>query len=740
MRRKLGLRSRVAGLVTIAAAAAAILFVIAGASASPVTGAVNTTDDPGFAGPPTSGALLGAPTQACLNGGTHSTPAVNCNIYQNKTDVFLSGSPNPAALGAGTYFFAVLVPGGQPDPNDGGAKNLSDTNCLPYTLLTTPACGGQNGDGTTIASGDAVTNREFSSDGTGNITPLNSSTHAYDAANQEIQAAPFDDTTNPGGVYILATCKISDGQAFVASPGTVDPRDCKYDAFKVKVTPPGGGKPPAAELSVSKDANPTFDHEFGWSITKSASSCPVTNPCDASSATVTYTVTVSHDAGHDTNWMVTGTITILNFNDFAVSGVNIDDVINKTAEPAGNDPANIDYDQDTNATCSVTDGTGETVPAYDNGTAMPGVFQTDYTCTWNSSGPATNSEYNTVGIDWPLTTGSDDTADLPAGAADFTLPFTFSDPTLTDNCANVTDTFNGGSADQLGYVCANNNPAASMLNNPNGPPPPPLTNFHESYTAGACPATATCGTGKFTFTYTRTITPDPTSVTGCTSFSNTAGFADNSGPDVDHGQHVGTAGATVSICGPRFTPGYWKNHLADSVSGTGHPWSDSSCTSTALKNAGGSCSTNGPFAKQWANSNQWKCLGASDNCSPPPGYKIDTILKAAQVFNSMNCSNTGSASQLNQNAIGCLAGHLLSAKYNRNINDSSACIDATIAQADTFLGNTLNTGIRNNGTTNPATYGYIGPSGNYSNITAAQRSTAISLKTALDNYNNGGGC
>jgi hypothetical protein len=737
MRKKLGLRSRVAGLVALTAAAAAVLLLVVGASATPVTGAVNTTDDPTWNGPNNDGldasgnTILGAPTQACLNGGSHSDPAVNCNIYQNKTDVFLSGTPNPAALGAGTYFFAVLVPGGQPDPNDGGAKNLSDKNCLPYTSQTSPACGGHNGDGSTIASGDLVTNREFSSDGTGNITPLGSSTHAYDGrvGHQEIQVAPYDDTTNPGGVYILATCKISDSQGFVAFVGTVDPRDCKYDAFKVKVTPPPNGKPPAAELSVSKDANPTFDHEFGWTITKSASSCPVTNPCDASSATVTYTVTVTHDAGQDTNWMVTGTITILNFNDFAVSSVNINDVINKTAEPAGNDPSNIAYDQDANASCSVTDGTGVTVPAYDSGTAMPGSLQRDYSCTWNPSGPASNSEYNTVGIDWPFTAGSDDTADLPAGAADFTLPFTFSDPTLTDNCANVTDTFNGGTADQLGFFCANNNPTATNLGT--------LPNFHESYTPGSCLGTA-CGTGAFTFTYTRTIIPDPTSATGCTSFSNSASFADNSGPDVAHGQHVGTAGATVSICGPRFTPGYWKNHLADAVSV--HTWSDGSCGTTALKNAGGSCSTLGPFAKQYTNSAHWKCLGAADNCTPPPGYKVDTILNAAKVFNAMNCSNTGSVSQMNQNAIGCLAGHLLSAKYNRNINDSSNCIDATITQADAFLGNTSNTGIRNNGTTNPATYGYIGPAGNYSNITAAQRNTAISLKTALDNYDNGGGC
>src|SRR5690348_10621737 len=82
-----GVLAAVTGLVAIALA----LLMIGGAGANPVTGAVNTTDDPNWSGPPDNvgGVLLGAPTQACLNGGTHSTPAVNCNIYLSKTDVFL---------------------------------------------------------------------------------------------------------------------------------------------------------------------------------------------------------------------------------------------------------------------------------------------------------------------------------------------------------------------------------------------------------------------------------------------------------------------------------------------------------------------------------------------------------------------------------------------------------------------------------------------------------------------------
>ena len=74
--------------------------------------------------------------------------------------------------------------------------------------------------------------------------------------------------------------------------------------------------------------------------------------------------------------------------------------------------------------------------------------------------------------------------------------------------------------------------------------------------------------------------------------------------------------------------------------------------------------------------------------------------------------------------MGCLAGHLLSAKYNRNINTSDPCINATIAAADAFL-------LAN---------GYIGPGGSYTGIGVVNRNTAIALKTSLDNYDNGGFC
>jgi hypothetical protein len=115
-------------------------------------------------------------TGHCKNG----NPNTNCNIYDGKQYVWLNGGPSVAYVGDGTYFFAVLDPGGQADPNDGAAKNLSDDY-------------------------DAYTNRRFSVSG-GTVSYSGS----HDFNGNKIRLMPYADTTNPGGVYILAICSLAD--------------------------------------------------------------------------------------------------------------------------------------------------------------------------------------------------------------------------------------------------------------------------------------------------------------------------------------------------------------------------------------------------------------------------------------------------------------------------------------------------------------------------------------------------
>jgi hypothetical protein len=151
---------------------------------------------------------------------------INCNIYGAKEYVWLNGGPTANGLGPdGDYFFAVLEPGGQPNPNDQGGvpdKNLSDDFDL-YTNRIFTVVDGEvavyTGDhwfdsNTSAPNGCKNGNGPQACDGPDGLPPY-------------IRLFPYSDTTNPGGVYIMAICSLEDGYP-------VRPRDCKYDAFKVK--------------------------------------------------------------------------------------------------------------------------------------------------------------------------------------------------------------------------------------------------------------------------------------------------------------------------------------------------------------------------------------------------------------------------------------------------------------------------------------------------------------------------
>lgn len=162
----------------------------------------------------------GAGKDVCKNS------AINCNIYGAKEYVWLNGGPTANGLGPdGEYFFAVLEPGGQPNPNDQGAvadKNLSDDyDC--YWNRTFTVTNGEvsayTGDNSCPAPYDTFTDPHWLDDGDKGPKPNWQPPY--------IRLFPYSYTTNPGGVYILAICSLDEGYP-------VDPRDCKYDAFKVK--------------------------------------------------------------------------------------------------------------------------------------------------------------------------------------------------------------------------------------------------------------------------------------------------------------------------------------------------------------------------------------------------------------------------------------------------------------------------------------------------------------------------
>jgi hypothetical protein len=345
------------------------LLALTASSASATTGAVSTTDNAGYVGPNSY------VNQQCANGN-----GINCNIYEEKPDVWLSGLPDSAHLNDGTFFFAVLDPGGQQDPNDGTSGNLSNS--------------------------DSYSDRSFTLSG-GVIT--NIGTHAFDS--NKLQAFPYDDTSNPGGVYILAVCQY-DPEATVGDPPPgVDPSDCKYDAFKVR-----SGAPAAEDLVVTKDAATSLDRTYSWKIEKKVDKTTVKQV--GGQATFNYTITVGQPdpASVDSNWQVTGSIDVFNPNLFAVSGVTVTDSI------------------DNNGTCVVTNGTGVTVPASSSVTLS-------YSCTYLSV-PDPSSGTNTATATW--FEGS-----LKHVSGDAGYDFASATVDQIDECVDVTDTFAG----DLGTVC-----------------------------------------------------------------------------------------------------------------------------------------------------------------------------------------------------------------------------------------------------------------------------------------------
>jgi hypothetical protein len=141
----------------------------------------------------------------CLNS------AVNCNVYRAKEYVWLNGGPTAnALLPDGEYFFAVLDPGGQGNPNDGGEGNLSDDyDCYLNRRFT-------------------VTNGEVSGYFGYYCIDLYPFKDKHSLDDGKIRLFPYAESTTSGGVYILAVCSMGDGSSY-----PVRPEDCAYDAFKV---------------------------------------------------------------------------------------------------------------------------------------------------------------------------------------------------------------------------------------------------------------------------------------------------------------------------------------------------------------------------------------------------------------------------------------------------------------------------------------------------------------------------
>jgi len=503
MKRRIGSRTRVSLAALFVVTAAMLVGGAVSLANTPLPHAAFTTTNTTVDG-----------TGHCQNG----NEAVNCNIYDGKDFVWLNGGPVAASLSDGDYFFAVLVPGGQggnENPNDGTTANLSDLS---------PTSG--------TGAGDAWTNRVFT---VSNGTVSYAGTHDFDS--NEIRLMPYDDTTNPGGVYILAICSLADASSLDGTNGPapgVDPSDCKYDAFKVNgenVTPD------AQNPTVTKDAEGAFDKTYEWNIAKSADKTQVEQV--GGTVQITYTVHVTHTAGSVSNVVVTGGIQVFN--------PNTDDQNNTV-------PVDI-----TGVTDQLSDGTDCTVSG---GSTTLSSFETDFTYECDLTGLPQAQLDNTVTVSWDSQL-LDNGSFLAAGSDDFTFSnVKFAENTI-DGCTDLTDPVPAGGT-------SNDNPF------------PTTVCVGDAGDGGAGTGT----TDGFTFTYHVTYTVKA----GCVDYTNTA----TETPLVADPK---SSSVTVTICGPlktsALTIGFWKNTNGQALIGTYCAPSGKTSLATYLSSLGAG---SGPFS------------------------------------------------------------------------------------------------------------------------------------------------
>ncbi|WP_182379548.1 hypothetical protein [Nocardioides sp. WS12] len=346
---------------------------IAHAAAQSISTTTNITDGSGF----------------CVNpDGTGDTDdPTNCNAYALKTDVWLSNLPH--TLGEGDYFFAVNVPGTQSTPNDGDPGLLSS---------------------------DSRADRTFHVAADGTITTAGPHPVSFD--DFRIQMAPFDDTTNGGGVYNASVCELPSPDPTAPVSGD----DCTHDSFKVLQDDP----PPVADpLTVTKTAEGSYDNKYTWLVEKSVDDSTLSGV--SGSVTAYYTINLSHDGGDISGAAITGSVTVTNPNPVAA----VADITDTFSEPG--------------IVCTLT-GAGDDIEVAPGDTVLP------FSCDVAADAVPADGLTNTVTVEWDVQLLGE--AVLDAGSAtDTTDPIVITENAI-DECADLTDTYAG----DLGTYCAGEAP------------------------------------------------------------------------------------------------------------------------------------------------------------------------------------------------------------------------------------------------------------------------------------------
>jgi hypothetical protein len=268
------------------------------------------------------------------------------------------------------------------------------------------------------------------------------------------------------------------------------------------------------ELTVTKDANPSFTRTFTWGISKSVDTKLIDT--NGNGATFNYTVNLTHDNGADSGWQVTGNIKVSNPSLMDITGVSVVDSVSN------------------GGTCSITygpngDGSGLTVPAKSK-------LDVPYTCTYGAL-PTSGTNYATASWDSSNATGT------------ASIDFSSAVPHVVDGSVTVTDPLDPNSPHTVSST----------------DPSPTTFNYSHTFTgdpAGTC--TPHKNTATFTTSDTKTTGSDSQTVKDCqgadltvgktasTSFTRTYNWkisksASWNGKPEPSGSTIQESGGTVSL-------------------------------------------------------------------------------------------------------------------------------------------------------------------------------------------------
>jgi hypothetical protein len=252
---------------------------------------------------------------------------------------------------------------------------------------------------------------------TADITRIHDTVNVSDTLKGSLGSVSYTDPSPKEFTYKLelqgtaGTCTTRDNTASFASEADVPATGEDKETVTLCV---------GADLTVSKTATPSFKRTYLWSISKGAT--PLTTTTSNPTAIVNYTVNVNQTGVTDSEWAVTGTITVTNPNDWQDITADLADAI------------------DNGGNCTVTAGNDVLVP-------MSGFVTRNYSCTY-ASAPSPAAFTNKATATWDKT---DETgASTPNGSADGTSGGSFGAPTTTVNkTIHVTDTLPPGAPTAL---------------------------------------------------------------------------------------------------------------------------------------------------------------------------------------------------------------------------------------------------------------------------------------------------